>query len=178
MNKAQLTEQLMAELSRRNIELIVSIAQNKPQVIHHLIDISLQHDEKISMRAAWALDKLAQNKPDVLATRLGDFYENLNRIPESGTRRCVLKVLMQYPVPELHESTFFDFALQMIESPKEPVAVKANCMTLIFSMLPKYPELENEVFEIIKSQLPNNSVGFKSRFKVLQRAYKRRLKQG
>lgn len=135
--KVRLRQQLLAELSRRNINLIVEAATENNAIIHHLVDFVLLHQEKISSRAAWALDKISQTKPPMLKTRIGELYQALDKISESGTRRNVLKVLMQYEIPDTFESQLIDFALKMIESPKEPVAVKANSMTLIFNLLPK-----------------------------------------
>ncbi|MBI9066427.1 MAG: hypothetical protein JEZ09_03975 [Salinivirgaceae bacterium] len=167
--KEKLRQQLLAELSRRNIDLVTQYACQNPEAINYLVDLVIYNEETVSMRAAWALEKLSEKKNEVIKNRLPDILEILSKITVSGTRRTIAKVLMQYTIPEEFEGKLFDFCIEMIEAVKEPVAVKANCMTIVFNLLPKYPELKNEIFAIIEDQIPYNSIGFKSRFFVLKR---------
>lgn len=170
--KAKLEQQLMVELSRRNIDLITQWAIENHESIDLLIDMVLSHKDKLAMRASWVLEKLSEKFPDILRERINEIIDVLNEIPESGTRRTIAKVLMYHTIPEDYEGQMLDFCITMLERPKEPVAVKANCMTIIFNLLPKYPDLKNEIFAIIEDQIPYHSVGFKSRFNVLKRRLK------
>lgn len=170
--KTKIEEQLMVELSRRNIDLITHWVEENPGSENLLVDIFLTHQQKLSMRSTWVLEKLSEKYPEILKHRLIEIIDALNDIPESGTRRTIAKVLMLHTIPESHEGVMLDFCISMLESPKEPVAVKANCMTIIFNLLPKYPDLKNEIFAIIEDQIPYHSVGFTSRFNVLKRKLK------
>ena len=171
--KAKLEQQLMVELSRRNIDLITQWSEENPESINVLIDMVLSHEDKLAMRASWVLEKYSEKYPNCLQERIHEIIDVLNKIPSSSTRRIIAKVLMYHTIPEEKEGEILNFCITMLERPKEPVAVKANCMTIVFNLLPKYPDLKNEIFAIIEDQIPYHSVGFKSRFNVL----KRRLKQ-
>ena len=171
--EGRLKEQFMAELSRRNIDLVTDWILEKPDVISSVVKLSLSHNEESSWRAAWALEKVSERAKEPLADYIETIINELHKIKLSGTRRIISKILMLHTIPENSEGKILDFCLSMIELPKEPVAVKANCMTIIFNLLPKYPELKNEIFAIIEDQIPHNSVAFKSRFGVL----KKKLKQ-
>lgn len=170
--KEKIQAQLLAELSRRNIDLIVQWAEDNFKVTEALVEIVLEHKELLAQRAAWSLEKLSERHDNYLEKYIPSIIKELPKIPSSSTRRTIAKVLMLHNIPEVFESEILDFCLNMLESPKEPVAVKANCMTIVFNLLPKYPDLKNEIFTIIEDQIPYNSVGFKSRFNVLKRKLK------
>lgn len=167
--KDKLEKQLLAELSRRNINLITAWVIEQPRGVDILVDLALMHDKKISPRAAWALEIVSEKLNQPAQHQISRIINELPKINSSSTRRTITKVLMLHQVPEQQEGAMLDFCITMLESAKEPVAVKANCMTVIFKLLPKYPELKNEIFAIIEDQIPYNSVGFKSRYNVLKR---------
>jgi len=161
--------QLMAELSRRNIDLVVLFALGEPAAVPCLLEITLSQNDKTSMRASWVLEKLSDKYPGIMDKYIVDIVNAFPTVQSSSVRRTLAKVLMLHKIPESVEGEALNFCIKMIESAKEPVAVKANCMTILFNLLPKYPELKNEVFAIIENQIPFNSVGFKSRFHVLKK---------
>ena len=103
---------------------------------------------------------------------LDKIIKELPNIKISGTRRTIAKVLMLHTIPAEQEGRVLDFCITMIETPKEPVAVKSNCMTIIFNLLPKYPELRNEIFAIIEDQIPHNTDALKGRYNVLRKQFK------
>lgn len=168
--KEKVEKQLMAELSRRNTDIITQWAEQNDGAIDVLIDIVLTHENtKLPQRAAWVLEKISERNLEILQERIAEIITQLNNIPSSSTRRTIAKVIMLHTIPEEFEGEILNFCINMLESPKEPVAVKANCMTIIFNLLPKYPDLKNEIFTIIEDQIPYHSVGFKSRYNVLKR---------
>ncbi len=169
--KENLKNQLMAELSRRNIDMVVHWILERPDRIESLVDLVLDHDDVVSTRASWALEKVSMKMNEPVRDYIDKIIGELPKIRQSSTRRTLSKVLALHSIPEKYDGEIFDFCMQMIESPSEPVAVKANCMTIIFNLLTKYPDLKKEVFTVIENQISNNSVGFKSRFSVLKRKY-------
>lgn len=170
--RERLENQLLAELSRQNINYITHFAEENPEAIEHLVALTFSSEEKLSMRASWTLEKLSERHPGILDEELPSLIKFLENVPFSSTRRTLSKVLMFHEIPEAYEGMLLDFCISMLESPKEPVAVKANCMTIIFNLLPKYPDLKNELFAIIEDQIPNNSAGFGARYKVLRKKFR------
>jgi len=166
--KDKLEEQLLVELSRRNIELVSNWILDNPGSESLLVDLVISHKPKVAERASWVMEKISDRLNGFFDPYLPRILEVIQLIPSSSTRRTLAKVLMLHTIPEDYEGKILDFCITAIESPKEPVAVKANCMTIVFNLLPKYPDLRNEVYAIIESQLPHNSIGFKARFKVLR----------
>lgn len=173
--KERLTKQLEAEISRRNIDLVTQFVLETPGAVDVLVEIILDDNEKVSHRAAWALEKVSEKLDSPVKKYLTALINSFDGFGHSGIRRCLAKVFMLHKIPEDLEGKVLDFCLTLIEEPKEPVGVKANCMAIVFNLLPKYPELKKEVFEIIEHQIPYNSAGFESRFEVLKRKMKQSL---
>jgi len=169
--RANIEKQLMAEISRRNTDLVASWAITQPGAINCLVDIAFSADDILSFRASWVLEKLSEHYSGILDEYIPKIIKALPDFTSSSTRRTLSKVLMHHTIPEDLEGETLNFCLNMIESAKEPVAVKANCMTLVFRLLPKYPELKSELFAIIETQIPYNSVAFKARFDVLKKSF-------
>jgi len=170
--KEKLRKQLLAEQSRRNIDLVVSWCGTDAEKIQQLVTLSLSNENGIASRAAWALEKLASNQPGSLDNWIPQIITHLTAINSSSTRRTIAKILMLHSIPEEFEGEVLDFCLSMIESPTEPVAVKANCMTTVFNLLPKYPDLQQEIFSIIENQIDKNSVAFEARYLLLKMKFK------
>lgn len=169
MVQKKLEAQLMAELSRRNIDFVAQYILNNQSLLPLLVDMALSNGQQIAMRAAWVMEKLSESIDGVFDSFLPAIIYKLPDIKFSSCRRTLSKVIMLHNIPPETDGELFSFCVSMLESPKEPVAVKANCMSIIFKLLSKYPELKNEVFTIIESQIINNSKGFASRFEVLKR---------
>ena len=167
----RIIEQLNAEMSRKNIDIVAGYILKNPEHISILIELIFSEDRDISLRAAWTLDKVSEKNCGLVSKYISRLISGLPEIKRTGTLRGVTKVLMCNNIPEKHESFLFDFCLSVIESAKQPVAVKANCMTIVFKLLPKHPDLINEITEVIESRIPYNSAGFKSRYKLLKNKY-------
>ena len=58
----------------------------------------------------------------------------------------------------------------MLNSPNEPIAVKAFSMTVIFNLSKKYPDIVPELKASIEYLMPNASAGIKSRSNKILRA--------
>lgn len=167
-----LKEQLLSEMSRRNIDLVTKYIEDNPEQLKDIVELVMGHADVIAFRASWVLEKLTERKNVNVNPIIPQIVSILNEIPLSGTRRTIAKVLMMVDIEEEEEGYVLEFCMNMLESPKEPVAVKANCMTIVFALIPKYPELKDEVLAVIEDQIPHHSIGFKSRYNVLKRKYK------
>ncbi len=172
--KAQIRTQLLAELSRKNTDLIAQWLEEHPGYQAYFLELILGQDEKLSMRAAWALDVVNSKGKLKLQKTVHQLLPHIPTIPFPSTRRCLSKLLMRYPIAPEFEGEILDYCIRSLEDPDEPVAIKANNMTVIFNLIPKYPELQAEIFSLIEHLIPQNSAGFQSRYKVLKQKMKRK----
>ena len=162
----QLVEQLEAEASRANTDYIANWAGSNAERIADLVEIALNADGQTAARALWALEKVAAAHHNILLTHISAIVAALPRFTFSGMRRIACKILMLTDVPKDFDGPIIDFCFRMLETPDEPVGVKANCMSLIASRLADYPELKPELKAKVDSIIEtSDSKGFVVRAK-------------
>ena len=162
----QLIAQLEAEASRANTDYIANWAGTNAERIADLVDIALNADGQTAARALWALEKVAAKHRNILLPHIPAIVATLPRFTFSGMRRIACKILMLTNVPPDFDGPIIDFCFRMLETPDEPIGVKANCMSLIASRLSNYPELKPELKAIVDSIIEtSDSKGFVVRAK-------------
>ena len=134
-----------------------------------MVVIALNADGQTAARALWALEKVAAAHHNILLPNIPALVAALPRFTFSGMRRIACKILMLTDIPQKFDGPIVDFCFRMLETPDEPIGVKANCMSLIASRLADYPELKPELKAIVADILTNiQSSGFKVRAKHLK----------
>ena len=162
----QLIAQLEAEASRANTDYIANWAGSNAERIADLVDIALNTDGQTAARALWALEKVAAAHHNILLPHISAIVAFLPRFTISGMRRIACKILMLTDVPQDFDGTIIDFCFRMLETPNEPIGVKANCLSLIANRLSDYPELKPELKAIVDSIIETSeSKGFVVRAK-------------
>ncbi len=162
----QLIAQLEAEASRANTDFIANWAGINAERIADLFEIALNADGQTAARALWALEKVAAAHHNILQPHIPALVAALPRFTFSGMRRIACKILMLTDVPQKFDGPIVDFCFRMLETPDEPIGVKANCMSLIASRLADYPELKPELKAIVDSIIEtSDSKGFVVRAK-------------
>ena len=162
----QLTEQLEAEASRANTDLVVAWAMADARHLADLAEAALNGSPVAAPRAMWALSIVAERDNQSLVPFLPQLVAALPRLSQSGLRRLTCKILMLCPLPEEYDGSIVDFCFRMLEQPDEPIGVKANCMSLIANRLSQYPELKPELKAIVADIInTTQSRGFASRAK-------------
>lgn len=78
-------------------------------------------------------------------------------------KRNTLRVLQDYKIPEELSGLAYDQCFKLLQSPTEPVAVKAFCMQVLYNIVKNIPELKSELADAISKQMPNASAGLKNR---------------
>ena len=162
----QLTEQLEAEASRANTDLVVAWAMADASHLADLAEVALNGSPVAAPRAMWALSIVAERNSQSLTPFLPQLVAALPQLSQSGLRRLTCKILMLCPLSEEYDGPIVDFCFRMLEQPDEPIGVKANCMSLIANRLSQYPELKSELKAIVADILnTSQSRGFACRAK-------------
>jgi hypothetical protein len=121
-------------------------------------------------RAAWVIDKLSEQHPQLLLPHHPRLLSILKTTSSNGVRRHITRILAGNFSKACEDGELVDLCLQWIFLPKIPVAVKANAMTLMLELTKIYPDLIPELKIAIEAGLETASPGYKSRArKVLQR---------
>ena len=133
----------------------------------------LGDDYRITQRSAWVLSHCIDNHPWLMIKHLEALVVNLqNDGVSDAVKRNTVRVLQFAEIPEKLAGLTADLCFSFLQSHKEPIAVKAYAMTIIYNLSMRYPELSNELVLIIEDLLPYGSPGIRSRGMKILKAIK------
>ncbi len=163
-------------LQERNIDDVVCYVLKNSGEIPLIVDLMKSENEKIAWRAAWVLDHINMQNPDLLFSFLHEILQILKQTTFNGIRRSLLRILITNPTELNEDGELLDLCLKWIHSPAFPIAVRAHSMQFVFDLLPKYPELQNEFTHLLEFALNDQSKGVRSRARKLLSAIENKVK--
>jgi hypothetical protein len=158
-----LLAEILKENSRYNVNRVVRIIEEDPDLIKELVSLTLMKDVRIPSRASWILSHCNESMPGIVAPFAADLIKALPFFQHTGTRRNILKIFTTEPIPEDYQVFMFDHCLEWVISKKEPIAVKAYAMDILVNIAMQEPDLKNEVIPVILDVMPHGSAGVKAR---------------
>lgn len=159
-----LDDLLLLETSRRNTDLIAGIIYRKPELFEELFRIFASGKEPQSRRAAWVIDTVSEEYPELIAQHLGEIIDMLPSSGHDGLKRHSLRILARSPLPAgkrlgILINTCFDWLVSMHEA----VAVKVYCMDVLYRISLTEPDLKKELADSIEWRINEGTAGFKNR---------------
>jgi hypothetical protein len=154
---------LSGQLSRVAIDLVIESAGDDPSVFAYLVNLVTSLEEPLASRAAWALDGIHEKYPDLLKPHLAKIVKSIGQFKHTGTTRNVLKLFTRIDIPKKHHETLVQLCFDFLYNKDIPVAVKVYSMQIIENLSSHYPELRQELHEILRDQYDRSSAGFQSR---------------
>ena len=136
---------------------------NSVEKFNSLLDLALYENDPVAWRAGWILDGSDELHPGMASGSVTKIVHRLPRIESTGTLRCLLRLLCRYDIDEEDQGILIDLCFGYMVSELYPVAVKVHAMQIIYQHVLIYPELKEELITVIRDQVNNNTVGFKSR---------------
>lgn len=143
---------------------IVKEVANSQHKMDELMQCFVNGPLRITQRAAWPMSDIAKKHPHLLANYYPLLIGLLNQNEKhDAINRNILRAFQFVNIPEAHEGNVLDVSFRLLNSPTEPVAVKAFSMTVIYNLTKKYPDIIPELKASIEALLPDGSAGIKSR---------------
>lgn len=136
---------LSSRLSRNFIDTIVASVRNNPEDFPLLYSLITNRDTKISWRAAWACEKLSESNSEWFASDYEKIATLAISMKHSGTKRLLLSILYNLPVPSQFPVELYNSCLEKMLSPDEAIAIQALSVKLAYKIALKEPELLSEI---------------------------------
>ncbi|MCG6190123.1 hypothetical protein [Maribellus maritimus] len=153
--------------SWENINLIIEECDKSPTFFSSLMDIALYHKEQKSWRAAYLVDKIHDEFPQLVFPHLDKITEQLKTERNLSKKRHFLKLISMNEIQEKHFGFLVDFCLETLTS-EEPPAVRVHAMQVLFNISDKEPDLKPEVLAQIEHEIEYHATaGIISRGKKL-----------
>ncbi|MEQ8415379.1 MAG: hypothetical protein RIB71_12970 [Imperialibacter sp.] len=161
--ESDLKSRLMADRSKRNIERLAQEIGDDEEKFTEVMDIFFSGPYRITHFSAHLLGKCCDLHPHLILPYLGKMIDLLDENVHDSLKRNILRTMQFIDVPEEHWDKTVQYCFELLQSKKEPVAVKVFGMTVLANLCQKLPELKNELRIIIEDQMPYGSAGFRSR---------------
>ncbi|MEA3317172.1 MAG: hypothetical protein U9R54_04385 [Bacteroidota bacterium] len=167
-----LSDQLLAECSRKNTDYIVSIIEHDLELLTNVIELLYSDIPYLKFRACWVLEILFCKHPEIASPHLYTLISIFNNTNNNSLRRHLTKILSVCQLSENQLGMILDRCFNQIQDSDIPVAVKIHSMQVIDKNLEYFPELKPEFIAILETHMNRNSAGFKARAnKILKQLY-------
>ena len=148
------TDQLLEVInSWENLALTIREIENHPKYLGMLMDIALYSTEKYSWRAAWMVDKINENRSELILPYIEAMIAKLNGKLDRGKMRHFLKLISQHEIPVEHYGFLLEFCLKLLTSDKEPPAVRVHAMQILYNLTEYEPGLKAEILAVIDTEM-------------------------
>lgn len=156
--------ELLKEHSKTQAQKVAQWAAQSTKNFEVLLDVFLHSDYRLNQRAAWPMGIVGDLNPQMLMPYLGVLINNLTRNGlHDAVKRNTVRILQNIDVPEEHLGVLADVCFKYLADPKEPVAIKAFSMSVLYNITKRHTDLKNELKTLIEEQLPNGSAGLINR---------------
>lgn len=150
-----------------SVQVSLMVGTNE-ELFEELINCMLEKDAEIARRAAWALSFCIEKNAFLFDKHVGVFIDIMNnKTCHVAVKRAATQALQFMEIPEEIEGKAYDYGINILIDPNEGIAVKAYVLQILQNIVIKYPELKQELIELVKDKMPFESPAFKSRGKKL-----------
>lgn len=153
--------------SKENTISIANYIGDEPIRFEELLNIFISDDYRLVQRASWIVNTVAEAQPQMVKKYLPQIVAQLHKPKHDAVKRNVLRLLQFTEIPETLKEDLINICFEILQSSKEPIAIKVFAMTVLEKAIRDIPELQNELAIILEDQYPYGSAGYKSRAKKI-----------
>jgi hypothetical protein len=163
--------------SRKLADMVVHDVGNNEQKFFGLLDLVVEDNYPLSMRAARAMSLCIEKHPKLLTSMLNRVLKKLKTFRIDGVKRSILRsiTLENAEIAEDHQGLLVDACFEFLVCPTEPIAVRYYAMDIIHSISHEYPEIKEELLLTLETQLDGEASNLKYRMKEVIRALRKEL---
>ena len=154
---------LEQERSKPHILYIADYIGNSQKRFDVLIEIIMKEESPLPQRAAWVLRYAAEPHPHLLLPHISAFIDILQQPVHDSLKRSITIVLQLIEIPEEYLGKLVDVSFQLLDNPKEAIAIRANAIDLLYKICKKEPALMQELRLVVEAHLEHASAGFKAK---------------
>ena len=166
-------KQLQKEFSKMNSVKVALMVGADEELFAELMGFFQDDDPEMARRAAWALSFCFDKHPYLFNKHVNTFVEVMpNKTCHAAVKRSATQALQYMEIPEDLEGLVYDYGMQILNDPLESNAVKAYTLSILQNIVLKYPELKQELIQLVEDRMPFETPAFKSRGKKLLKLLK------
>lgn len=174
----KMTKQELIDIldSWENLPFIIGEISSNPNYYKMLIEIALYSNYSKSWRAAYMVDKINDDFPELLLPYLEKIILQLKVEKSSSKKRHFLKLISMKSIPEKYFGFLIEYCLEALSSAKEPPAVRVHAMQILFHISEKEPGLKPEILLVIEHEMEfHSTAGILSRGRKLAEKLRKQI---
>lgn len=152
-------------VSVEEVTMVAQSAVNDVSLLSQLVTLSSSTEPRVGFMSSWALSKVVDVDPKVLAPYLALMIDALPSAPNESVQRSFMRVLTKsdlHDIPVSHHAPLIDYCMAAMRDGGQPVAPKAYGMEILASFCSLYPEMVNEVIGAVQLVINDASGGMKA----------------
>jgi hypothetical protein len=163
-----LRDKILKEHSRKNCDAIVAWVGKSQQRFDELFTLFTNDVYRVVQRSAWPVSYCVEAHPIFIKKYFAVLLNNIKKpnIPDA-VKRNTLRLLQFVNIPENHHGEVMNTCFEIVQSMQEKPAVKMFSLVVLDKLANTYPEIKPELLLIIETQMPYESLAFKSRGKKI-----------
>ena len=99
-----------------------------PERFRVLMDIFLFEEYRISQRSAWVVSHVADRHVFLINPYIDAMLDRMQTSNQGAIKRNTLRVFAMMELPEEYQGRVVDVCFNMLDNPKEPIAVRVHAM--------------------------------------------------
>lgn len=139
----------LINLGRQEIYLWKEMVVQDPSLFPEIYDLIFSDQPRVAWHAAWVIDHVSWDHPDLMASRVPDLIARLGEEKRSQLKRHLTRMLLKQQIPNDSAGRLIDILYSLL-SPSEDVAVRANAMQLLYQMSLVEPGLKQELILVLE----------------------------
>jgi hypothetical protein len=154
--------------SWENISVVIRHISDHPEHLDLLMKIAFDDGPAENWRAAWMIDKIHDQHPELILPYLPAMTHFLLATKNSGKKRHLLKLISLNDIQQENMALLLNYGIETFTDAAEPIAVRVHAMQMLYNITQKEPDLSGELIELIEREMEyHGSAGLASRGKKL-----------
>lgn len=181
MNKEPLLQEISKAVTKARATALAQLALTDRYSMSDLLSLCYHREKAIAFRAAWILEFAEDAHPERFIPLLTDFLKRLPEQHNDSCQRQFTKILMNYTSAKAtvvrkeafnslsrpQQEQLVELIFEWLIKSSTPVAVRVNCMDILYNMIPLFPWIREELIAQIAFYMKDGSAALQSRGKRL-----------
>ena len=170
----KLREEILKEHSKKQCGKIVGWVTDDKKRFAELMGLMLNDEYRVAQRAAYPISYCVQDYPSLIKPWFGKMIKKMgDKNAHDAVRRNALRIFEDVDIPEKYCGHLFEICNNYLHDLKEPIAVRAFSISVMFNIAKKYPDLTTEVKHNAESLLHCGIPALQARSKKILKELKK-----
>ena len=164
-------ENILSDSSKLTIDIAAEAIGNNSEYFKEVLIFALAEQTPLNMRASRVIVSVCEKYADLFLPYVNITAKKIPELKNDGQKRAFTYILSKYVknIEDDNRAILIEICFDYLFS-KEKIAVKYNCLILLFELTKIYPELKNELLAAIDFNLTEGIFRLNGEIKKIYKA--------